>query len=340
MQLFHWCFALALTGLPLPSSGQGQRVEAGPLILDVHVSRTANLFHAVDQISGWSPFCHDQYLAAFGELDAEDRAMLAEHVGVRAKHSWGQGLEQAFYVEHELEQALELAVTAGLLSAEESEVERRVFLHFAERSDRLLERELERLFAFAGRIESARQELGQLAESLERLMGRAPEPVPVFLMANPSETNLGGGFNGGKLTLEVPSGNGENAFGTFVHEAFHAFLELEREHMIEVTKGVHPLMNDQTLNEGLAHAIAPGLYHNMGPDRDALAERVTWFREQGKTLSDYDYRVHRYGLALRPLVEQALADETMSFEALCQRALDVWRELPDLKQTSPVPESR
>ena len=78
MQLFHHCFALAFMGLPLHSSGQGQRVEAGPLILDVHVSRTANLFHAVDQISGWSPFCHDQYLAAFGELDAALRDLLAD----------------------------------------------------------------------------------------------------------------------------------------------------------------------------------------------------------------------------------------------------------------------
>ena len=42
-----------------------QTWKAGPLTLDVHISRTATLFHVVDQISEWSPYCHRQYLAAF-----------------------------------------------------------------------------------------------------------------------------------------------------------------------------------------------------------------------------------------------------------------------------------
>ncbi len=57
-------------------------VDAGPLTLDVRVSRTATLFHVVDQLSLWSPFCHAQYRRYFERpdrrgLSADDLSFLA-----------------------------------------------------------------------------------------------------------------------------------------------------------------------------------------------------------------------------------------------------------------------
>jgi hypothetical protein len=74
--------------------------------VDVYVSRTATLFHVVDQVSEWSEFAHRQYGRAFAPLTESDRAALAKHRAVRAKHSWGEGLEQTFYSPLALDEAL------------------------------------------------------------------------------------------------------------------------------------------------------------------------------------------------------------------------------------------
>ncbi len=37
-----------------------ERIACGPLVLEVYVSRTAHLFHVVDQISAWDNACHGQ----------------------------------------------------------------------------------------------------------------------------------------------------------------------------------------------------------------------------------------------------------------------------------------
>ena len=50
--------------------------------------------------------------------------------------------------------------------------------------------------------------------------------VPVFLLANPDDHNMGGGYNGGRLTLEVPRKS--DALPTFFHELMHAFVGEQR----------------------------------------------------------------------------------------------------------------
>lgn len=92
-----------------------EAVRAGPLTLEIHVSRTAHLFHVVDQISNWSPYCHDQYLAAFGLLSDEDQRLLARYRDVRKRHGWGGGLEQAFYTDDDVETAISKAREKGVL---------------------------------------------------------------------------------------------------------------------------------------------------------------------------------------------------------------------------------
>src|SRR5207253_6009358 len=90
------------------------RLDAGALQLEIFFSRTAHLFHVVDQLAEWSEFSHRQYGRYFDQLDggysARDRELLAKHTAIRAVHGWGNGLEQTFYASAGLESALQLGV--------------------------------------------------------------------------------------------------------------------------------------------------------------------------------------------------------------------------------------
>ena len=71
-----------------------QTIVAGPLTLRVSTSRTAHLFHVVDQLSAWSPFCHRQYRSYFeddanGGLSEEDRQLLGQHADLRGSRDGG-----------------------------------------------------------------------------------------------------------------------------------------------------------------------------------------------------------------------------------------------------------
>src|SRR5688572_32977025 len=86
-----------------------QKIECGPLTFEVYLSRTAHLFHVVDQLSRWDNACHGQYREHM-PLSPEDEEILARYAEVRAKRRWGQGLEQTFYVPL----ALDAAIKAGV----------------------------------------------------------------------------------------------------------------------------------------------------------------------------------------------------------------------------------
>ena len=60
-----------------------ERIEVGRLGLDVYISRTAALFHVVDQLSEWSYYSHRQYGRAFAPLSDADRAVLEQHGSTR-----------------------------------------------------------------------------------------------------------------------------------------------------------------------------------------------------------------------------------------------------------------
>src|SRR5262249_9190266 len=152
---------------------------------------------------------------------------------------------------------------------------------------------------------TARQaELAAFATKAGRLFGVKDVAVPVYLFANPDETSIGGGYNGGVLTLEGP--RQRDAFPSFQHQGFHTFLD-RRVADSSPAAATAPGLDAQTLNEGLAYALSPGLLHTGGKDADPLAGRVR--ADIGKPFTDSYTRYNRYGLALRPLVKAALDDE-------------------------------
>ena len=325
-----WCygllFAIAFAGPAHGQDGPAKTLDAGPLRLEICVSgRTATLFHVVDQVSGWSEFCHGQYAedsqSRDGGFSPRDRELLARHVTVRTAHGWGRGLEQTFYTPADLDAAIKTGVAAGSLTAAEAAIEREVLLHFAPRIDALRERQAAVVRAFAERLVAQRANLQEFAQKVSRFCGGTTVTVPVFLLANPSEYNCGGGFNGGRLTWEVPS-QSDTYYG-FLHEVFHAFLEPHRAQFDEVARRV-PGLDSMTLNEGMAYALSPGLLHPEGSG-DPLLSEVRRDIERKSPLTNNYTRFHRLGLALRPLLREALDDKQQTLTTFLPRAADAWR---------------
>lgn len=323
-----WSLVLAL---PLAAGAQDEPLvlEAGPLTIEVHLSPTAQLFHVVDQLSAWSPFCHGQYARGMAPLDDADRDALELHRGVRADHGWGGGLEQTFYTPLDLDAALAAGVRDGRLTQAEADLEGEVLARFAPRVEALFEEERERLLAFREGIQRDLPALADFSAQLARLFRTPALDVPVYLIADPSDQEFGGGYNGGRLTMEIP--RVADARGIFLHEVFHAFLEARKAEIEHAIAGVDERLDYQTIDEGLAHAISPGIHHAGPPGDDPLVRRVEEVRRRGQGLDDYHGRVYRYALALRPLVREALQDEEIGLERLLPRAVDAWRVMVELE---------
>lgn len=310
-------------------------IEAGPLTLEVRVgSRIAHLFHVVDQLSAWSEYCHPQYRRyweeKFGPFTPEEKGLLAEHAAIRMRRGWGS-LEPIFYTPEELEKTL----ADPRLGAADAATERRVFAKFAVRIEQLVKEESEAAERFAGGIERRREELAAFATKAGRLFGTKALRIPVYLLANPDDRMLGGGYNGGRLTLEIPRKS--DPFPSFLHEVLHSFLEGHIPALDAAARGV-PGLNGQTLNEGICYALSPGLLHASGPNADPLAMRVATDLREGRRLSDAYTRFNRFGLALRPLVKSSLDDPQATFATVLPRAVDTWRTLHELSHALQPPE--
>jgi hypothetical protein len=334
----RFLFAIALCSaalIPTVALGNDEgRLEAGPLTLDLYISKTANLFHAVDQIAQWSEFCHTQYVPYFqglaGGIGKEDQDLLAQHCAIRRVHSWGGGLEQTLYAPDDLETALARGVQEGYLSQEEAQQERRILTHFQDRVERLMTAEAPTLQRFVQQLQARKPDLVTFANDLSRFVGGAEITVPVFLIANPDEYTCGGGVNGGRLTIEI--GKSCDAYPILLHELFHAFVQTKQE-LIERAAHAVPGLNVETLGEGLAHAYSPGLFPAANSDEtDQLSTMVAGFRAQGLSLQDARTRFRSYGLALRPLLKDALADKRQTLEAFLPRATDAWLVLTELEK--------
>ena len=303
-------------------------IEAGALRCEVHISRTAHLFHVVDQLSEWSEYCHRQYgrhLNAQGKaLTSFDRDVLEEHVKIRKKRGWGGGLEQTFYSPLDVEGALKVGLEKKHIDAGQADMERRVLAQFAARVDKLIADHRKILDSYADRLLKEKERLADFAGRISRLFGGAKVSVPVYLIANPHDEDMGGGFNGQIVVVEIP--RVADATSTLVHEIFHAFLQLRRDVIEEAAKRVDGL-DFTTLNEGLAHAIAPGIFHTGKPGEDPLEKTVKRYQGEGKVLKDYYYRVHRFGLELRPLMKEALEAKDGSIDKVIPKAADLWRVL-------------
>ena len=310
-------------------------IQTNALKLDIYISRTAHLFHVVDQISQWSEFCHRQYVSYFegmeGGISKEDRELLSQHCEIRKSHGWGQGLEQTFYTPLDLDSAIELAVKEGRLTEEEAKTEQRILTHFEERVDRLMAQEAPTLNKFVRELLAQEPNLATFADDISRFVGGGKLTVPVYLLANPDERTIGGGFNGGRLTLEIAKDR--DIYPSLLHELFHAFLRT-RQDAIDKAARLVPGLDSETLSEGLAYAYKPGIIHDS--NRDQLLSTATSYMSQRTSMKDSYMRFNLYGLALRPLLKDALYEKRQTLKDFLPRATDAWLVLNELDKARSV----
>lgn len=324
------CITALLAALLLPQAPVS--IAAGPLQVTVHISRTAQLFHVVDQLSQWSPFCHRQYgrwLSTRGPLTEDMQAALEQHRQLRSKHGWGQGLEQALYTDLDLDRALQVAVETRLLTEAEAAAERSALLALAPRLEPLFaEAPQQRLRALADSLRQEQERLAVFAAKLARFTVTERVEVPVFLVANPAEHDCGGGFNGGRLVLEPPLL--DDVRPILQHELLHAFLEPHQDFLKGMCRGV-PGLDPETLNEGICYALAPGLLHD-DKVADPLLAAVAEDLRRGVAMTDPLARFRRFGLAVRPLLRPLLDEQVGTLVQFAPKAVDAWRVLSELER--------
>jgi hypothetical protein len=180
---------------------------------------------------------------------------------------------------------------------------------------------------FITEISDRRPELTDVANEVARFVQATPgRVIPFYLIANPDDSNMGGGYNGGFLTLEIP--RKRDAYPTLLHEMLHAFIDKQRPELEEAVHQVSGLTTE-TLNEGIAYAFSPGIHHTG--DGDPLSQQVSSYLARGTSLSDSYARFNLYALTLRPLLQDALS-RGQTLPTFLPRALDAWKSLREMDQ--------
>jgi hypothetical protein len=299
-------------------------IALGPLTFQVTLSRTAQVFYFVDQMSLWGPHCHKQYARWADEqhlVGPAERSRLEAHKRLRSTTGgWGV-LDQAFASPLSIRDATSRAVAVGLLTQADAEQERAVLETFEPNFSHTIDGGQARLEAFRDLIVERSPALGGVLSDLQAFAETySPLPVSLFLVTDPVEHTGGGGYNGGIAWVEV--NDLADALGVFEHEAIHVVLR-DRDRDIRATAtACGDGLDRETLNEGLDYAISPGILHEGS--RDPLGETVDAARKHGQPATDPLVRDRRLGLALRPIVESALARKD-KLGAVLMKACDVWR---------------
>jgi len=148
---------------------------------------------------------------------------------------------------------------------------------------------------------------------------KGPTTLPLFLIPNPEEGNAGGGFNGGRLVLEVQEQ--PDPLPIFFHECIHAFLLQHNDAIRGAAKSA--VLSWATLNEGIAYALAPGII-DTSIESDSLGEALVRSVLRGTPSSDSYLQAYSVAVVIRPRLRAALErGETVS--QFLPRAVEKWR---------------
>lgn len=318
---------LLVLAAPKKEAAQSSDVQIGQLVLRVSEAESAQVFHIVDQLSEWSQFCHRQYgrwAAKTLKLTKLDRKLLAKHAELRNARGWGGGFEQTFYVDASIKEAVEKGLQAGVLTSDELNAERQILLHFARRVRPLLEAGIEENQRFRNRLLGEAERIAPTIKKLAVFTGTSgPLVVPVFLIPNPEKGSSGGGYNGGRLVLEIQAE--PDPMPTLLHEILHAFLAHRSEDIATAVKRADGL-DQQTLSEGIAYALAPGIITTASDGSDQLSEWAVREVLRGTKPADAYLRFKLIALVLRPLLRDALEGGETLTEFL-PRAVDKWNQV-------------
>lgn len=306
------------------AKAQREHVALGEVTVVIMTSRTASLFHVIDQLSRWSPFSHPQYQSWRPPAEVAD-PLLARHVKLREKRSWGQGLEAALYVDDpDYAHALEVAVARGLLTQSEAAEEKAVFdglapllephlAHHAFRANELV---------VALRRESKRFE--RLFTAWQKLLGSSsPASVEFTFVPSPGQGAGGGGANGGAVVVELPEdGAIEPTLTTVAHETIHVFLKPKKEALADTAARCGQNLDATTVGEAFAYATAPGLFA-WGAGKTPLETRA----EEAPLGTPYR-GFYEAAIGLRPELQKSLygtGGDRADFTALLATVCEVYK---------------
>jgi len=312
------------------AAAQTTTVDLDGLVLSVSTSRTAQLFHIVDQLSEWDQFVHKGYgrwAARTALLDQTARDLLKQHADLRRARGWEKGFEQTFYSTGSIDDAARAAVTSGVLTEKESLAEAAILRHFDKVLGPLLEGSGGAVGAFVGRLQAEAPVLRPLIARLRRFAEvQQSVTVTVYLIPNPEEGSGGGGAHGDRLVVEVQQK--PDALPTVIHEALHSLLDRHRTAVSAAAESVG--LTWQQLNEGIAYAAAPGLT-NSNAGSDALAEALAQRVMAGAAASDTFVLFYTLGTVIRPLLREAL-DQGDSITTFLPRVSARWRSVANTQR--------
>jgi hypothetical protein len=143
--------------------------------------------------------------------------------------------------------------------------------------------------------------------------------LPLFLIPNPEEGTAGGGFNGGRLMLEIQ--DKPDPLPTLFHECLHALLWQHKERIEIAAKSVG--LSFVALNEGIAYAFAPGLVDPV-EESDSLGEALVRSIRRGTSASDSYVQAYSVAIVIRPVLRAAL-ERGETFTTFLPQALVKWR---------------
>lgn len=312
---------LSWIAAPTACDAAPHRIAFPRFALAISESRTAQLFHIVDQLSGWDRYTHKQYVrwpAKSLALDDEDKSFLQQHVELRRRYGWGSALEKAFLVDEPLDAAARDSVRRGLLSEAEATQERDILAHFEPRLAPLIDEQKPAMDAFIRQLDRERGRLAPTIAELIAFCGAAkPIDVPVFLVANPDDKNGGGEANGGRLVLEIPSPDPRSFL---LHEALHFILAAHHDEIDAAAK--QSGLPFELVNEAVAYAFAPGLTDDGTPD-DLLADEIVRMPYRGLKPTDSYVQFYSMALVIRPLLREALRRHE-TFSTFLPKAIAKW----------------
>jgi hypothetical protein len=320
-----YTMAILLSFLVAPSfcSAAPRRISFPDFQLTISESRTAQLFHIVDQLSAWDQYTHKQYVrwaAKSIALDDEDKRFLQQHAELRRRYGWGSALEKAFLVDEPLDAAARDAVRDGLLTKAEADQERDILSHFEPRLAPLIQQQKPVMDAFIRQLSLDHDRLAPTIAELIAFCGvRHNISVPVFLVANPSDRDGGGEANGGRLVLEVPSADPRSFL---LHEALHFILASRHDEIAAAAK--QSGLSFELVNEAVAYAFAPGLTDDGTPD-DLLADEVVRMPYRGLKPTDAYVQFYSMAMVIRPVLREALRHNE-SFSTFLPKAIAKWKE--------------
>jgi hypothetical protein len=250
-------------------------------------------------------------------LGEPQKKALEAHRALRQRMHYGE-LDQTFYTTESVQDALTRAAT--FLSPEDLATEKNLFEQMTPILLPLIEKQNADVAALRDRILSQREKLKKMLEDFVQFVQvyLPKDHLPLWLIASTGPQSGGGGYNGGQMVVEAS----RSADHVLLHESLHFVLSPKKSDLEAAAKSCGAGLDAETLNEGLAYALYPGIVGN----RDAINQAIAQLASEGKPVSDPYVRFNRFGKRLTPLLEKALVEKT-ALATMLPAACDEWKKI-------------